>query len=193
MATGPLTKDTTTVALGLAQVRVGASAANISNIHPVLTASNSIGALANTKFTSKVDFWKLESGFPLMEDTTIPLREAASLECSFKEITPMNLAFARGIDATSGYTSVHSGEIGLGSLTTPSYLRMEAVYTFPSGSNYMTIVFPRAQVASGLEMDLKTEDAVAVPIVFESKRADSAVSGGSAVWDAKPMGRILFT
>jgi hypothetical protein len=193
MPTGPLTKDTTTVALGLAQVRVGAADSNISNIHPALSSTNSIGALANTKFTSKVDFWKLESGFPLMEDTTIPLREAASLECSFKEITPMNLAFTRGIDATSGYTSVHSGEIALGNLTTPAFLRMEAVYTFPSGSNYMTIVFPRAQVASGIEVDLKTEDAAAVPIVFEAKRADSAVSGGSAVWDAKPMGRIIFT
>ena len=42
--TGPLTKDTTTIALGLAQVRIGASAANITKQHPVLAAAASIGA-----------------------------------------------------------------------------------------------------------------------------------------------------
>jgi hypothetical protein len=190
--TGPVTKDTTAIPFGLAQVRVGAAAANVTSINPVLIASNSIGALANTKFMSSVDYWKLESGYPLLEDLTLPIREKASLECAFKEVTPMNLAFAKGIDATSGYTSAHSGEIGLGNITTPAFLRMEAVYTFPDGNNQMVIIFPRAQITSNTEVDFKSEDSASVPITFEAKRADSEVSGGSSVWDNKPMGRILF-
>ena len=190
--TGPVTKDTTTITFGLAQVRVGAAAANVNSINPVLVAANSIGALANTKFMGSVDYWKLESGYPLLEDLTLPIRERASLECSFKEITPMNLAFAKGIDATSGYTNVHSGEIGLGSISTPAFHRMEAVYTFPDGDNQMVIIFPRSQITSNMEIDMKIEDAAAVPITFEAKRADSETSGGSSVWDDKPMGRILF-
>ena len=75
---GPLTKDTTTVALGLAQIRVGDSANNITRTKPVLTSSDSIGALANTKFTAAAEYFKLESGFPLMEDTTFPLRDNAT-------------------------------------------------------------------------------------------------------------------
>ncbi len=189
---GPLTKDTTTVALGLAQVRVGASAPNIAKTGPALTSNNSIGALMNTKFSSMVDYWRLESGFPLMEDATIPIREKASLECGFKEITPMNLAFAKGIDATTGYDLPHSGEVALGNMDAPDYVRMEAVYTYPDAINEMVIIFPRAQASSNVEMDLKDSDATAVPITFEAKRADSDMSGGNAVWDNKPLGRILW-
>ena len=194
---GPVTKDTTTIALGLAQVRVGDSSDNIANIHAALDSDNSIGALANTKFMGNTDYWKLESGFPLLEDMTLPIRESAALECAFKEITPFNLALANGISPVSGetnlYPSAHSGEITLGGKIAAEYVRMEAEYTYPNGTNKMQIIFPRAQVTSSIELDLQAEDAVAVPITFEAKRADSEVSGGDAVWDEKPLGRIEFT
>ena len=193
---GPVTKDTSTVALGLAQIRIGTSATYIGDIHPQLVAADSIGALADTKFTSTIDVWKLESGFPLMEDHQIPLREVAMLECSFKEITPYNLALSRGIDPTGGgYDEEHSGEVKLGDFDSRDidYVRMEARYTFPNGTNYMDVVFPRAQAVPATEMDLQAEDAVAVALNFESKRADSEVSGGSAVWDTMPLGWIKFT
>ena len=190
--TGPTTKDTSTIALGLAQIRVGVSASNISNIQPALQSTDSIGALANTKFIGKVDWFKLESGFPLLEDYTLPIRETAALDCAFKEITPANVAMAYGKDPST-LTQVHSGEIALGALIAPIYVRMEAVYTYPNGSNFMTIIFPRAQAVASVDIDLKTTTEAASPIVFESKRADSGVSGGHAVWDAKPLGRILWT
>jgi len=189
---GPLTKDTSTVALGLAQIRVLESAANIADIQPAGVAADSIGALANTKFTSNTDWFKLESGFPLMEDYTTPIRESAMLECAFKEITPENMALAFGTDTTSGSYTVHSGEVGLGDRVAPDYIRMEAFYTFPNGTNTMTIIFPRAQVSASIEIDMQAEDVAAVPIVFESKRADSEVSGGDAAWDSKPLGRIFW-
>jgi len=294
---GPVTKDTSTVALGLAQIRIGNSATNISEIAPKLAASDSIGALASTKYAGNVDFWKLESGFPLLEDLTIPLRETAMLECEFKEISSFNLALARGIDplgavsaavsygmavavgdgdttgvitvtdaggvvsetytvvfsgadagdiygtvsglvhtftdvssimapdnggnpyfsivggffsntwaaddtytfsttaAAAGsvaYADVHAGEIKLGEMTSPDYVRMEAVYTYPNGTNHMYIIFPRANVVSSVELDLQAEDNAAVAISIESKRADSEVTGGDIVWDDKTLGRILF-
>lgn len=100
--TGPVTKDTSTVALGLAQIRIGNAASNIGEIGSVLSSDQSIGALASTKYTGEVSYWKLESGFPLLEDMTLPLRESSSLECAFKEISPKNLAIARGLDPSSG-------------------------------------------------------------------------------------------
>lgn len=106
LRSGPITRDASTVAVGLAQIRVGNSAANIANAMPCLTAAHSIGALADTKMTSSVEYWKLESGFPAQEDYSIPLKETVSLECSFKEITPKTMALARGIDPTSGGTVV---------------------------------------------------------------------------------------
>lgn len=98
---GPVTKDTSTIALGLAQIRVGKSAANINQTQSVLTAADSMGAMASTKFTSNVEYWKLQSGFPQLEDMVLPLSESAALECEFKEITPRNLAIARGLDPFS--------------------------------------------------------------------------------------------
>lgn len=191
MRTGPTTKDTTTVTMGLAQIRVKASAAYIGQIAPILASTDSIGALANTKFTSGQEFYKLESGYPLLEDAVFPLREMASLECAFKEVTPANMALAKGVDPTS-YTDEHYGSISLGTLTTPAYLRMEAVYTYPDGTNTLTIIFPRAQVIANPELDWQLEEPAAVPIVIEAKRADSEVSGGNVAWDAMPLGRMLW-
>lgn len=294
--TGPLTKDTSTVALGLAQIRVGAAAANITSTDVALGSAASMGALASTKYTGTVDYWKLESGFPMLEDMTLPLREAAMLEVEFKEITPKNLALAKGIDPSSGqsatvtdgtavtssgttgggggitvtddtgpvsdvwtvvftdatnyavygaatghvgdgtvsgvfapdnggnpyftipanffagtwaadesftfttteyvatgsYEDAHSGSINLGAITAPDYVRMEAIYTFPNGTNHMYIVFPRANVVSSLEVDFQAEDNANPPLTFEAKRADSQIAGGNVAWDNAPLGRIYF-
>lgn len=190
---GPVTRDTSSIALGLAQIRVIASAANIAKIQPQATASDSVGSLASTKFMANTDYWKHESSFPRLEDYTLPIREAASLECAFEEVSPKNMAFANGIDATSGYTEAHSGEVVLGGKTAPAYVRMEAFYTFPNGTNYMHVIFPRAQIVSSAELDFQAEDAASIPVTFESKNASSDTSGGNAAWDDKPLGRILFT
>lgn len=294
MRTGPVTKDTSTVAVGLAQIRVGLSAVNVATATPVLTAADSVGALADTKFNTTAEYWKLESGFPALEDLSIPLKEAASLECAFKEITPKNMALARGIDpfsvgagftaggvskvksaagvvdttkpvgtfgvntmvdtytitftsstaygitamsgtavagtgaigslsaftigggaafsipasfitgtiaagdvfrftiTKSGYSDNHAGTIGLGGLKAPEYIRMEAVYTYPNGTNTLTIIFPRANVTSSMEVAFQAADNAAPSITFEAKRADSEVSGGAAVWDAMPLGVMVF-
>ena len=192
---GPITKDTSTIALGLAQVRIGESLTNIGNIHPVFTSGDSIGTLGTTRFIGNTDWFKLESGFPLIEDFTTPIREAAGLEIAFKEITPFNMVLAYGLDPNSGeYASMtaHSGEVGLGARRAPDYIRMEAMYTYPNGTNHMYIIFPRAQVSATVEMELQSEDAAAVPVTIEAKGASSDVTGGSAVWDDKPLGRITW-
>lgn len=191
--TGPVTKDSTTIALGLAQIRIGAQAANLSKIFPVLAAANSIGALANTKLTMNAEYFRLESGFPLLEDATFPLRESAMLECAFKETTPFNFALARGLDPTDAlYSNAHTGRIPLGTLAAPVSMRMEAIYTYPDGTNTMNIIFPRAQVSAAIEMDFAPEEPAAVAIQIEAKRADSEISGGNAAWDDKPLGWIVW-
>jgi hypothetical protein len=190
---GPTIKDSGTLALGLAQVRVIASAANIAKPGVASTASDSIGALASTKFTAEVEFWRHESGFPLKEDSIIPLREKAHLECQYEEIKPYTLALARGFDPTTESYTASSGEVTLGNMAAPEYVRMEAQYTFPSGSNYMYIIFPRAQVSASTELDLAKEDNAKPTLTFESKLSDSGVTGGNAIWDDKPLGHIIFT
>jgi hypothetical protein len=191
--TGPVTKDTSTVALGLAKILVGSSADNISEKDQTLNESDdSLGALNSTSFSSDVEFWRMSSGFPALEDLVIPLRENAQLECEFRELHPRNLAYARGLDASSGYDNAHSGEINLGDLKEPAYVRMEAIYTYPNQTNHMYIIFPRAQVTSSMDLSFAQEDNANVPITIESKRADSEVSGGDAAWDNSPLGRIYF-
>jgi hypothetical protein len=189
---GPVTTDTQTVPLGLAQIRVGASATNIGSRNAVLTSSDSIGVCTTTKFAGNTDWFKLESGFPLMEDTVFPIREGASLECAFQQLTPKNLAFAYGLDATTGYTNVHSGEVALGARSAPAFVRMEAHYTFPTVTYSLDVIFPRAQISSSVELDFQSEAPAAVTITFESKNASSDVTGGNAIWNAAPLGRIQW-
>jgi len=190
---GPVTTDTSAAAVGMAQIRVGPSTANIGNPHPVLVAANSIGALAKTSYKGNTDWLKLESGFPALEDYVVAIREAASLECAFKQISPYNMALAHGLDPTGGtYASAHSGEVAIGGRTAPVNVRMEAVYTYPNGTNRMIIIFPRAQISSAVEMDLPQEEWANVPITFEAKRADSETSGGAGCWDTQPLGKIKW-
>jgi hypothetical protein len=94
--------------------------------------------------------------------------------------------------ANTAYADNHGGEIKLGAMVSPAFVRMEAVYTYPNGTNHMYIIFPRANAVSSTEIDMQAEDAVAPPITFEAKRADSETSGGNAVWDQMPLGRIYF-
>lgn len=191
--TGPTTKDTSTVALGLAKILVGASATNIATKTQCLDqTADSLGALNSSSFTSEVEYWRLLSGFPQLEDLTIPLSETASLSCEFKEVNPKNMAYARGIDASTGYADNHSGEITLGNLSSPAFVRAEAVYTYPNATNHMYIIFPRANVTSSMSVDFSASDNANIPITIEAKRADSDVSGGDVAWDSSPLGRIYF-
>jgi hypothetical protein len=188
---GPVTRDTTTLALGLAQLRVGAYEANKANIHPVLTADDSVGAITQCKLNVEREFWEHFSGFPLSKDYTIPIRESCSVEAAIEEITPKNLALANGIDITAGTYDAHSGEVPFGGLSASAFIRVELAFTFPNGLNYMDVILPRAQVSSNLDLDLQAEDNVKVPITIASNDCSSD-AGGSAVWDDKPLGRASF-
>lgn len=115
---GPVTVYAQSWALGLAQIRIGDSAGNIASTVPVLGNPKTLGAMANTKYVGNVDFFKQESGFPLSEDGVIPLREGAAFECAFKELTPYNIAIARGLDPTAARSAgvkmgiVHNSVLG---------------------------------------------------------------------------------
>lgn len=197
---GPVTRNAHSVALGLAKILIGKATVNIASTNQVLNeTTDSLGALNSTNFVSEIEYWKLESGFPQLEDLSIPLRETARLECEFKEVTLRNLAIARGIDAdTENYPHAtdagvgENDEINLGSIKAPDYVRMEAIYTYPDQQHRMVIVFPRANVTSSVELSLAAEDNTNVPITIEAKRGDSGTEGGDAAWDTAPLGRIFF-
>lgn len=191
MANGPITTDTSSLAVGYAQIRVGASLTNIAAVTPVLSSSDSIGALTSTKYVEDREYYSHKSGFPALEDKVIPLAANAKLECAFEELSPKNLAMASGLDPAS-YSDAHSGEIALGALVAPVDIRMEAHYVFPETDYSLDIIFPRAQLAASVEADFQASEGMAVPITFESKRADSDVTGGNAAWDTMPLGRWMF-
>lgn len=295
---GPRTQNPQRLALGLAEVRVGPSAANIGTATPVLTTAHSLGALSSVSYTNSKEYYVHMSGFPQVEDFVTPTQEVQQVTCEFDELTPKNLALLQGIDPSSagsswtgegytvvssdsgtyntsdeidggadaeadtyrvifltattysvysdkrgkltgdqmgegdtiatsvftdgttellsipsgfftgtwaaddvftfymakeGYDSVTSGEIKLGELSSPDYVRMECHYTFPNGINTGTIIFPRAQVRSeSAEIAFATDTNATTSITFNSTPADSTVAGGNAVWDGQSLGKIIM-
>lgn len=187
---GPVTKDTSSLGLGLAQIRIGNSATHINTINPALSVSDSIGALTKSQLTLEIEVWKHMSGFPQNEDHSIILSKKASIAGEAEELSPYNLALAAGVDPTT-YSLAHSGEIPLGALNDIPFLRAEMHYTFPNG-NFFIPVFPRAQVMSTVSLDFQSTDNVKIPMTIEAKKASSEVSGGSVLWDTAPLGRIWF-
>ena len=189
--TGPVTKQPTAIGLGLAQVRVGASSSYIGQSAPMLPASASVGALANTKFVSLVEVYRLLSGYPELEDAVYPLSEIAAMEMAFKELTPANIALARGLQP-GDYPNDHTGTIKLGAIVAPVDLRVEMIYTYPDKVNTMTFVFPRAQAVASIDMAFSEKEPAAVALRLESKRADNGISGGNVIWNDKALGYILW-
>lgn len=84
--------------------------------------------------------------------------------------------------AASLYGNASAGQMPLGGMQAPEYLRMEAVYTFPNGGT-LTMIYPRCQVAANQEIPFSAEDAASSPMTIESKKADSSTSDGNVVWD----------
>jgi hypothetical protein len=295
---GPTTKDTAAIALGLMDVRVGPSAANIGTATPVLTSAHSIGALADSTFTASTTFYEHYSGFPQNKDLILPTQGDQMITCSFEEITPKNLAIAQGLDpaaasaswvgegykvvssasgtynasddidggadaeadtyrvifltsstysvysdsrgkltgdqigegdtgflstftdgstelvaipsgfftgtwaaddiftfymAKQGYDSNTTGEIALGNLSAPAYVRVEGLLSYPDASRSLYVIFPRAQVKTeSEELSFATDSPASVSITFEATRADSGVTGGNVVWDSSPTGKLLW-
>jgi len=113
--TGPITRDASTVQLGLSQIRVAPADTYIATATPALTNLDSMGAMASTAFTSETEYWDLESGFPLALDATYPLRETNMLECAFREISPKNLAIARGMNP---FANISATALKIASTTT---------------------------------------------------------------------------
>lgn len=144
---GPITKNASTVPLGLAQIRVGKSATNIATSTAVLVAGDSIGALVNTKYTGTVEWYEFSSGFPSKVDLTIPMSETAMLECAFNEFTPFNFALASGLDPLAD-VSATIAEIT--SVTTAGTTTGDLAVTDAGGvtSERWTVVFTSATTFS---------------------------------------------
>jgi hypothetical protein len=198
--TGPLTKNAKTLALGLAQIRVSASVTATGAGGPsgtegyvgysgsnLRTSGSHIGAIATTRLTLEREYYTHEAGFPLLEDAQLPIRERAQLECAFEEITAYNMMLAAG---KTPVTST-SGELLLGDMALPAFIRMEAHYQFPDSSK-MVIIFPRSQVMSNTELEFQKEEASNAPMTFKAQRADAGMTDGAACWDSAPLGRIVF-
>jgi len=108
---GPVSKNVESRNLGFMQIRVGKSAANISNPLPCLAAANSIGAMASTKLTATRENYNYESGTPKNLDGVEALSTMASVECAFLEHKPFNYALANGLDPIGDVSAaIHVGE-----------------------------------------------------------------------------------
>lgn len=298
MATGPRLINPDRLALGLMEVRVGPSAANIATTTPVLTSAHSLGALSDATYSFSREYFEYYAQFPRIKSVVIPTQETQTITCSFDEVTPRNLAILQGIDpsaagsawvgsaynivssatgtynladdidggadaesdtyrvvfltattysvysdsrgkltgdqlgegdttaistftdgatelvaipanfftgtwaaddlfsfvmAKEGYDSATAGEIKLGTITAPEYLRVEGHYVFANGTNTLTVIFPRAQARSDTgELAFAADTNTSTSITFEATPADSGVSGGNAVWDEAPLGKVIM-
>ena len=189
---GPTTKNSGSVVIGLMQIRIGPSAANIAETEAVLETGDSLGAMASTKYMGNVDWWKLESGYTLQTDAFFPIREESAIECAFQEQSPYNIVLAHGLDPSGEYPNQWSGEIKLGARSAPEYLRCEAIRTYPDQTHKMYIIYPRSQITSSVEIEDSKEEGASTPITITATPADSGATGGNVVWDNMPLGRIYW-
>jgi hypothetical protein len=97
-----------------------------------------------------------------------------------------------GEPSLQDYSDPHAGSIGLGGMSPPANIRVEALYTFPNAVNTITVIFPRAQAVATLEVDANEDSEAVVPVVLESKNAGSSNADGNAVWDSMPLGRVIW-
>lgn len=188
---GPNTKDASTLVIGLMSIMVDKASTHISTSGAALNkTTHSVGSLNNSSLTVDRETKIHESGFPLLKDKVIVLRETLQLTGEMEEITRKNLTIALAKDPS--VVTGKSGEITFGTLSAPQDLRVEGLYEFPDGDE-MRVILPRAQVETGIELGFQKEDWGNMSVTFTAQKADSSVSVGNAVWDAAPLGKIVFS
>ena len=277
--------------LGFAQIRVGPYLPHIATATPILGSGNSLGAMGETKFSNAKEFFELKSGWPAQVDKIIPLSESTQMDISFKELTPLTIALAQGLDpfgdisatvmtvnsttalgtttgsitvddnggvvtdkffvvfsdatnfdvigektghvgsgtvdaqfapdnggnpyftipanfftgtwaanenfvfsttafssGTDAYDDPKDGIIHLGAAKASEYVRVEAIYTFPTRDFHMVVIFPKASASSNMEIAGAESDESPSAVTFKANPAD----GDNAAWTDGPLGRIVF-
>ena len=185
---------------GVSKVRSVAGVVDVAK-PPITPGAGTIADTFTITFTSATAYGVTAmSGVPVtgtgaigsLTAFTIGAAAAFSLPANFITGTIAAGDVFRFTVTKSGYSDNHGGIIGLGGLKAPEFVRMEAVYTYPNGVNTMTIIFPRANVTSSMEIAFQAADNAAPTITFEAKRSDAEIAGGAAARDAMPLGVIVF-
>ena len=174
-------------------------------------AVDDLGGVLNGEFTvvfdSATTFRVFEATLGLLHTAAALDVEAAPTDGSSHEYFSIPADFFTGTWATdesfsfittayeagtSAYADAYVGTIGLGSMAAPKFVRVEGYYEFPNKEHAIDIIITRAQVTSSIDAGFSATDETNAPLNFGAKGASSDVSGGNAVWDSMPLGRIVF-
>lgn len=189
----PVYRNSTTVMLGLAQIRIAESAPYIGYPTACLTKAHSLGAMVETRILGEDFDYILRSGFPQTDDLIIAYEQHVIVECVLREITPINMAlmFGQAYDPTT-YDDPHDGQIYLGTRGVTSFIRVEFIYWYPESNYQMHLILPKAYISTEVLIDWAVEDDYGAPFACVSTPSDSDSIGGHAIWDAAPLGCFCF-
>ncbi len=166
---------------GLAKLYIGLSSTYEASTTPALSSGDYFSSLVNVSMVTKKESkakYKIVSAIKILEDILITA-SGIDLAIDFIEMSEKALSFSLGGDGSD--TNILNNLMGQGTI-----LRAELLFTYPNGSNTMTMVFPKVRVTSSPSFKFESENPMQVPLIF------SVLYCSHINWVADPMGKIIF-
>lgn len=174
-------KTSSAIAIGLAKLHLGDSAAHITDFSKVLGDSAYVGAKTEVSFIGSKGILEVKGsrrGFKEVIKRLIS-EASVSLSCSLLELTVKNMSYTFGGDGGAG--NILNDLFG-----EPSILRAELVFLYPDKITQMIIILPSVQVVSDPSLGFTAEDAITSAITL------SPVATDEVTWVNDPLGRVYW-
>lgn len=177
-----LIKDRDSIAIGLADLYLGA--VDLITTTPTLISSSSayIGCVAEISFTASKEFVERYTnvGNVLLLMDNILTSSDILVNSVLYEFNKKNLSILFGGDGTDNNFLVNV-------LTSPKYFRLELQFTYPNRTSKLQMVFPKVQaVQSNINVQFNETDGIKQPVSFKVLAVDHAN------WIGSPYGKSIF-
>jgi len=175
--------DSEKLFFGLAKLYIGDSATNEASDTAVLGSSTYyLSSLVNVAIFVKKEFFssfRLADTIRILENIFL-VSASLDIEVEFIEMTGKTLSYSLGGDGSD--TNILTNLLDQSSL-----LRAELVFTYPNGTNTMTLIIPKAKVINAATaLEFQSEEPMKVPMIL------SALYCTHANWSSEPLGKIIF-
>lgn len=170
------------VALGMAELYLGPSAANIASVDNVLGSSHYLGAQTEVSLEITKEFYEQYGKVANTKvlENIFTLTAGIAFNLNLYEITIANLGFALGGDGSDV-------EVLNLLLSNPTTLRAELKFTYPNKINFLYFILPCIKVyTETVQLGFKDVDAALLPLRVE------AIATDDATWIGNELGRCLF-
>lgn len=175
--------ETETLLFGLAELFLGDSASHEASTGAIFNSNYYFGCKVEVSFTVEKEFlqtYGLTGGVKTIKDVLL-LSSLFKLDTEFIELTEKNMSYVMG--GSGSDTNILDNLF-----SQPEALRAELVFSYPNGSDSMTLILPKVKVVTQtVQFTFQSMDPMQLPMNL------TALKSTHSAWSSNPIGKIVFS